>query len=198
MTEPNNNIADLSGPMVMLALEFEYLIKERNLKAKIYETRRSKERQAELFNLGYSKIKSGGMHEYGMAFDVVFEGKKPWDNSHPWDKLGQIGHDLGLYWGGDWHGFVDRPHFQYIPATVTEQDRIRQGYMPPMPFPTLHIGHRGPQVVILQQGLRLKNYPVKLDGIFGNNTKDAVIQYQKSNHLTGDGVCRWGLWKAFI
>lgn len=54
------------------------------------------------------------LHNYGVAFDVAFleNGSPSWKEYHPWDTLGLMGKILGLEWGGDWKGFVDRPHFQ--------------------------------------------------------------------------------------
>ena len=66
---------------------------------------------------------------------------------------------------------------------------------------TLLIGHSGTTAVLSQQGSRgdevvkiqtvLQNqglYSGKLDGIYGSNTKNAVIKFQKINGLTADGV----------
>lgn len=52
------------------------------------------------------------LHNYGVAFDVAFDSKTPYVG--PWDKVGAIGKRLGLEWGGEWTGFVDRPHFQLM------------------------------------------------------------------------------------
>jgi len=51
-----------------------------------------------------------------------------WDDKYNWSTLGKLGRDLGLYWGGDW-GW-DKPHFQFIPATVSEQAKIIKGEYP--------------------------------------------------------------------
>jgi len=34
-------------------------------------------------------------------------------NTSGWAAAAQIGRQLGLEWGGDWTGFVDRPHYQW-------------------------------------------------------------------------------------
>ena len=47
----------------------------------------------------------------------------------------------------------------------------------------LRKGSKGSDVKELQKKLR-----VSADGIFGNNTKNAVKKFQKSNRLTADGV----------
>jgi peptidoglycan L-alanyl-D-glutamate endopeptidase CwlK len=59
------------------------------------------------------------MHNWGVAFDLVFDGNnwKPgiqwsWDNKWPWKKLGELGKSKGLEWGGDWTTLRDWPHFQ--------------------------------------------------------------------------------------
>ncbi len=52
-------------------------------------------------------------HNYGLAIDVV-DRKKGYDID--WKKLGKIGKQAGLKWGGDWWRFIDRPHF-YHPLT---------------------------------------------------------------------------------
>ena len=52
-------------------------------------------------------------HNFALAFDVVplLNGQPNW-NSTEWNKIGQIGKNNGFSWGGDWSGFVDKPHFQ--------------------------------------------------------------------------------------
>lgn len=70
-----------------------------------------------------TNVKGGSsFHNYGLAFDVVeVKNKKGlWENPN-WSKLGKIGKDLGLEWGGDWVRFVDRPHFQLTHGYTTKQ-----------------------------------------------------------------------------
>lgn len=84
---------------------------------------RSIEEQDALYAIGRTKpgtivtnAKGGdSFHNWRCAFDVAFvkNGKPSWDESHPWEVLGTVGKVLGLEWGGDWTGLVDRPHFQY-------------------------------------------------------------------------------------
>lgn len=56
-------------------------------------------------------------HNYGLALDVVEikDGKGLWENPN-WPLIGRIGKSFGFEWGGDWIGFVDRPHFEYPPG----------------------------------------------------------------------------------
>jgi peptidoglycan L-alanyl-D-glutamate endopeptidase CwlK len=59
-------------------------------------------------------------HNWRLAFDVVplkDNGTADWDSVSPaairrWHRIGQLGKECGLEWGGDWHSIVDLPHFQ--------------------------------------------------------------------------------------
>lgn len=53
----------------------------------------------------------------------------------------------------------------------------------------LKVGSKGPDVVELQTKLNYVGYNVgKADGVFGNLTKQGVINFQKANKLTADGL----------
>ena len=57
-------------------------------------------------------------HNFGRAIDVVplDEGGSPdWSAGTidgGWERLGELGEDQGLDWGGNWNSFQDRPHFE--------------------------------------------------------------------------------------
>lgn len=88
-------------------------------------------RDAECQNFLYSKgrtlpgsivtnAKAGqSFHNYRVAFDVVIieNGKPLWstkgDALKTWQKVGEIGKEMGLEWAGDWKRFKEFPHFQY-------------------------------------------------------------------------------------
>lgn len=66
-----------------------------------------------------TKAKGGeSYHNFGLAFDIIVLDavrKDDWDDDHPgWAAAARIGKALGLEWGGDWKGFRDRPHYQWI------------------------------------------------------------------------------------
>jgi peptidoglycan LD-endopeptidase CwlK len=52
-------------------------------------------------------------HVKGLAFDVDMLGWNrddvPW---WVWQQLGDLAHEMGLVWGGDWSSFVDVGHFE--------------------------------------------------------------------------------------
>lgn len=194
-----SGIQHLHKTMQIYAKQLMKLAKQRELDVKIYETIRLPERQLYLFEKKYTQLKTGSMHEYGAALDAIFKGNDPWGNKHPWDKLGQIGKDLGLCWGGNFKGAWDRPHFQLIPAQKTPQKKIRQGKFP-KPYPeVLKKGDYGDLVKILQTLIIRKGiFNLTADGIFGNKTQMAVEKVQYENKLTIDGVVWGGVWKALV
>ena len=56
-------------------------------------------------------------HNFGMAFDICFEGKTlaecyPPASDPRWAQVAAIGEGLGLAWGGRWKSLKDLPHFE--------------------------------------------------------------------------------------
>lgn len=62
--------------------------------------------------------------------------------------------------------------------------------------PLLRQGDSGAAVTELQRLLNAKGVKVSVDGIFGANTQKAVIQFQRSNGLTADGIVGAKTWAA--
>lgn len=61
----------------------------------------------------------------------------------------------------------------------------------------LKLGSTGPLVKLLQSVLINLGYDTgKIDGIFGLKTQNAVLQYQKNNYLTPDGVVDNKTWNS--
>lgn len=97
----------------------------------IFETYRSQERQALLFQRGVTKLEHVGVHHYGLAADMVVNknGEASWD----WDfrKLCELAHKHGLISGNDWgrpdleHSFIDPDHVQF--CSVARQDDLFSG-----------------------------------------------------------------------
>lgn len=89
-----------------------------NVELMVFETFRSKERQAELFKQGATKLQTVGVHHYGLACDLVksINGEPSWKGDFHF--LGLLARRRGLIWGGDWgdpsrpHSFVDAVHVQ--------------------------------------------------------------------------------------
>jgi peptidoglycan hydrolase-like protein with peptidoglycan-binding domain len=65
-------------------------------------------------------------------------------------------------------------------------------------YPVLRFGDSGPDVKELQGYLQSHNYNVEVDGIFGEDTFNAVKDFQASQGLTPDGVVGNDTWSALI
>jgi len=97
----------------------------------IYETYRSQNRQQALFENGASKLRTVGVHHYGLACDIVRRvGNEPsWKGDFSF--MGQLARSCGLIWGGDWgdpdikHSFIDSVHVQR--CTVARQGDLFAG-----------------------------------------------------------------------
>ncbi|WP_295677141.1 M15 family metallopeptidase [uncultured Mucilaginibacter sp.] len=97
----------------------------------VFETFRSQARQQQLFDQGVTQLRTVGVHNYGLACDIVKNvgGEPSWDGSFA--VLGQLAHSHQLIWGGDWghpevpHSFYDWDHVQR--CTVAMQSRLFAG-----------------------------------------------------------------------
>lgn len=109
-------IKELHGSVRPMAREFLNLSEAEGFKLRITHAYRSSQEQDALYAKGRTapgKIVTnapGGFsfHNFRLAFDV-YDHKLGWSTN--WDRLGQIGIEVGLEWGD--RGFVDKPHFQY-------------------------------------------------------------------------------------
>jgi peptidoglycan hydrolase-like protein with peptidoglycan-binding domain len=52
----------------------------------------------------------------------------------------------------------------------------------------LNVGDRGAEVIVLQERLDAEGLPVTVDGVYGQETADAVMAFQEQEQLTVDGV----------
>ncbi len=97
----------------------------------VHETFRSRARQQTLFANGASKLREVGVHNYGLAADIVksVDGDPSWKGS--FDLLGTLAREYGLIWGGDWghperhNDFPDLVHVQR--CTVARQAALFRG-----------------------------------------------------------------------
>lgn len=115
-----------------IANEFVRRCKAKGLNVLITETYRSKAEQDALYAKGRTtsgKIVTNAKypkspHCWGVAFDFCrnVKGREYDDSDNFFKRCGAIGKELGLTWGGDWTGFVDKPHLElkkYMPNSST-------------------------------------------------------------------------------
>jgi hypothetical protein len=111
--------------------------RQMNIELMVYETFRSRERQQDLFTHGATKLRTVGVHHYGLACDIVrvVSGEPSWKGDFTF--LGQLAQSCGLIWGGDWgapnikHNFIDSVHVQR--CTVARQGDLFAGLWYPDP-----------------------------------------------------------------
>jgi len=97
----------------------------------VFETYRSQQRQQQLFAAGASKLRTVGVHHYGLACDIVFDvgGEPSWKGD--FTVLRDLANNHGLVWGGDWgepgkpHTFRDMDHVQRV--DVSDQYNLFRG-----------------------------------------------------------------------
>ncbi len=77
----------------------------------------------------------GSHHQWGTAFDIYRnDGKGAYNDSDGFfKKVGQIGVQLGLEWGGNWTSPVDKPHFQ-LPYWGSDTKKLKNTYITPDKF----------------------------------------------------------------
>lgn len=96
-----------------------------------FETYRSQNRQQALFDQGASRLKTVGVHHFGLACDLVkvAAGEPSWKGDFSF--LGTLAREHGLVWGGDWgdplvtHTLIDAVHVQR--CTVAMQPALFRG-----------------------------------------------------------------------
>jgi len=118
----SRKIEDLHPHVALLCRKFIEQCKEAGVDVLVTSTYRDHESQNALYAQGrtapgkiVTKAKGGqSFHNHKVAFDVVplVNGKAIWNDEGLWRKIGQIGQEVGLEWGGNWK-FQDKPHFQY-------------------------------------------------------------------------------------
>lgn len=97
----------------------------------IFETYRSQARQQMLFKQGATKLKTVGVHGYGLACDLVkvIDGQPSWAGDFTF--LIALAEKHGMISGNDWgqphvkHSFIDADHVQRI--RVEDQNKLFSG-----------------------------------------------------------------------
>lgn len=83
------------------------------------------------------------------------------------------------------------------PTWVHIDKRILPPACPTGGYPVVKQGSKGVYVAVLQDALNNLGYNAGIiDGVFGNNTKNAVVRYQASKGLARDGIVGCNTWKT--
>jgi peptidoglycan L-alanyl-D-glutamate endopeptidase CwlK len=118
----------LHPELLQIVREFEIRCKAAGLNVLVTETYRTKAEQDALYAKGRTMPGNivtncrypNSPHCWGVAFDFCrnVRGREYDDSDGFFKKCGEIGKSLGLFWGGDFKSFVDKPHLElakYLP-----------------------------------------------------------------------------------
>ncbi|MDR3586757.1 MAG: peptidoglycan-binding protein [Desulfosporosinus sp.] len=126
----SNDIRSLDPYVSFLASEFLRLTRANNLDVRIIAAFRSWDEEDGLFASGRTKPgpivtnARGGdsYHNWGLAFDASpIENGKLSNDIIKIKKMGKLGEQVGLEWGGSFKSIVDYPHYQYTFGLSTEE-----------------------------------------------------------------------------
>lgn len=141
---PTSNSIDALDPYVAtLARRFLDLTAANGLDVKIISVFRSWDEQDGLYAQGRTApgpivtdaMGGDSYHNWGLAFDAVpmTNGTVDYNNKALFTKMGRLGEQVGLEWGGNWQtvkvNLIDMPHFQYTFGLTSEQ--LLEGARPP-------------------------------------------------------------------
>lgn len=112
-----------------MAIKTAKILQEQGFHPYLLETYRSAEDQRAAYQRGASRV-TFGWHNTGLAIDIGHYNKSgdsfsyleddPKLASRFWPAVGKAGLEAGFTeWGGNWQGFVDRPHLQYNPKKIS-------------------------------------------------------------------------------
>lgn len=138
------------------------------------------------------------MHQYRVAFDFVFQATGYNAPDADWREIAKYAKSLGFSWGGDWKGFVDKPHLEMTFGKDMKAFKAREidwkRYWQRLPVFTrdLSLGDEGEDVRELQRFLNKVGYRISLFGAgapgsettyFGRATEAALIAFQKEHAI---------------
>lgn len=119
-------------------LELIRICRSKGIQLAVMETYRTHAKQKEYTSMGrrYTRSKVGhSKHQYGLAVDVVplVDSVPQWRNTRLWRKIGTIGEQLGLRWGGRWSRLYDPCHFEWTGGVLSAE--LARGKVPTVPKP---------------------------------------------------------------
>ena len=142
------------------------------------------------FRYAFKRIWEGGhgrqsQHYAGVAFDV---GQAL--SSAQRNRIWNVANNLGVW------SYVEP---QSMTPTWVHLDKRYGRPACSAGYPVVRSGSRGIYVLVLQDALNALGYTTyTLDGAFGNNTRNALISYQRNNGLTADGIAGCATWTWLV
>jgi peptidoglycan L-alanyl-D-glutamate endopeptidase CwlK len=135
----SNDLNSLNPQVAALARRFLDLTRSNQLDVRIYNAFRSWDEQDRLFAQGrwtpgniVTNARGGdSYHNWGLAFDAApYENGKMSTDTKKFIRIGHLGQQVGLEWGGTFKSLVDYPHYQYTFGLKTWD--LLNGITPPV------------------------------------------------------------------
>ena len=147
---------------------------------------------------------------YGRPIPVGFAFKRPWEGGHGNQSQHYAGtaFDVGQCWTNAQrnalrNSAINSKIWSYVepislsPTWVHFDKRFGTPACRSGGYPLIRQGSRGNYVCIAQDDLNTLGYKTGgLDGVFGEQTTNAVKRYQKSRGLTSDGIIGCNTWRS--
>lgn len=147
---------------------------------------------------------------YGRPIPVGFAFKRPWEGGHGNQSQHYAGtaFDVGQGWTNAQrnalrNSAINSKIWSYVepislsPTWVHFDKRFGTPACSSGGYPLIRQGSRGNYVCIAQDDLNTLGYKTGgLDGVFGEQTTNAVKRYQKSRGLTSDGIIGCNTWRS--
>ena len=147
---------------------------------------------------------------YGAPIYVGFAFKRPWEGGHGNQSQHYAGtaFDVGQGWTNAQrnalrNSAINSKIWSYVepislsPTWVHFDKRFGTPACSSGGYPLIRQGSRGNYVCIAQDDLNTLGYKTGgLDGVFGEQTTNAVKRYQKSRGLTSDGIIGCNTWRS--
>lgn len=211
------NVNELHPFLQIKLKELQDLCAKNGLKIGISECYRTVKEQNDLYAQGRTKAGSivtnckgdsySSPHQWGIAFDFYRnDGKGAYnDGDNFFTKVGTLAKSIGLESGCFWKSFVDKPHVQ-LRCYGSTISKIKNTYGS---FTTYHetwnykpkekVNCKSPKkdILWLQERLALcLNIDLVIDGVYGNNTSNAVKSYWKKLGWNIAEKDKYGYYKA--
>ena len=140
-------------------------------------------------------------HSWGTAIDLTLEGKLDKRGDERTQRglmdIHPIFNRHGFFWGAAFTT-EDSMHFEASEQLIRQwSDEGKLGAAPKTDFGLVSFGDRGTEVETLQRNLqKALDMDIGVDGVFGKDTRAAVMEFQRRNGLTVDGVVGTATGKA--
>lgn len=149
-----------------------------------------------------SAVKTAQQRLIAHGYDVGSAGADGWFGEGTLKAVKRFQSDKGLTVDGiigsaTWTALNKEPEKKQEPAQPVQPSEPAKPIQPSTNRPTIGVGDSGTYVKEVQSMLKKLGYNIGsygVDGVFGNSTKGAVLNFQKKSNLDADGIVGPNTW----